>query len=90
MYRGASEVWRGLAKNATEGIATPGMIVPATVLLLGGQVLPFGLLGSYEAVDESEKCRPGLAPVEGDYSFFFPKKPPKEPPKEDFPSSERC
>ena len=44
MYRGAGEVWRGLAKNATEGLAAPAMIVPATVLLLGGQVLPFALL----------------------------------------------
>lgn len=45
MYQGAREVWRGLAKNATEGLASPGMIVPATALLLGGQVLPFVLLG---------------------------------------------
>ena len=46
MYRGAAEVWRGLAKNATEGLAAPGMIGPATALLLGGQVLPFGLLAA--------------------------------------------
>jgi hypothetical protein len=44
MYRNASEVWFGLAKNATEGLASPGMIVPATLLLAGGQILPFGLL----------------------------------------------
>jgi hypothetical protein len=44
MYRGAGEAWRGLAKNATEGLAAPALIVPATVLLLGGQVLPFALL----------------------------------------------
>jgi hypothetical protein len=43
MYRGASELWQGLAKNATEGLAAPGMIVPATVVLLGGQVLPVAL-----------------------------------------------
>jgi hypothetical protein len=43
MYRGAGEVWRGLAKNATEGLARPGLIGPATVLLLGGQVLPLAL-----------------------------------------------
>ena len=48
MYRGASQVWHGLAKNATEGLAAPGMIVPATVLLLGGQVLPFALLAAWE------------------------------------------
>ncbi len=45
MYRSAAEVWRGLAKNATEGLATPSLIVPASILLLGGQVLPFVLLG---------------------------------------------
>jgi hypothetical protein len=44
MYRNAAEVWFGLAKNATEGLASPGMIVPATLLLGIGQVLPFGLL----------------------------------------------
>lgn len=44
MYKGAGEVWRGLAKNATEGLASPAMIGPATLLLLGGQVLPFALL----------------------------------------------
>ncbi len=40
MYRGADEVWRGLAKNATEGLASPRTIVPATALLLAGQVMP--------------------------------------------------
>ncbi len=45
MYRNAGEVWRGLSKNATEGLAAPARIVPATVLLLGGQVLPFALAG---------------------------------------------
>ena len=43
MYRSAGEVWRGLAKNATEGLAAPARIVPVTLLLLGGQVLPFVL-----------------------------------------------
>ena len=40
MYHGAREVWDGLAKNATEGMASPVAILPWTVLLLGGQVLP--------------------------------------------------
>jgi hypothetical protein len=40
MYCGGRELWLGLAKNATEGLARPGLIGPATVLLLGGQVLP--------------------------------------------------
>lgn len=44
MYRSAGEVWSGLAKNATEALAAPGMIVPATILLFGGQVLPVFLL----------------------------------------------
>ncbi len=40
MYRNASEVWRGLAKNATEGMAAPARILPFTILLFCGQVLP--------------------------------------------------
>jgi glycosyltransferase involved in cell wall biosynthesis len=40
MYETASEVWMGLAKNATEGLGSPRRIVPVTVLLLMGQVLP--------------------------------------------------
>ncbi len=44
MYRSDLEVWRGLGKNATEGLGAPGAILPMTVLLLGGQVLPFVLL----------------------------------------------
>ncbi len=43
MYDSAHAVWMGLAKNATEGMATPGRIVPFTLLLLLGQVLPVGL-----------------------------------------------
>ena len=50
MYRSAREVWHGLAKNAPEGLAQPALLVPATALLLGGQVLPvvlcsFGVFG---------------------------------------------
>ncbi len=40
MYRNAGEVWQGLAKNATEGLAAPARIVPFTLFLLLGQVLP--------------------------------------------------
>jgi hypothetical protein len=43
MYRGAGQVWRGLAKNATEGMAAPSRILVFTVLLLAGQVLPLPL-----------------------------------------------
>ena len=41
MYHNASEVWQGLAKNATEGMATPARILPFTFLLFCGQILPF-------------------------------------------------
>ncbi len=44
MYHTNAETWRGLGKNATEGLGSPGTILPMTVLLLGGQVLPFVLL----------------------------------------------
>ena len=44
MYHTNAETWRGLGKNATEGLAAPVTIVPMTLLLLGGQVLPFALL----------------------------------------------
>ena len=44
MYRSASEVWFGLAKNATEGIASPGRIFPISLTLVLGQVLPFLVL----------------------------------------------
>ena len=40
MYRTAATTWNGLAKNATEGIAAPARIVPMTLLLGLGQVLP--------------------------------------------------
>lgn len=44
MYQTHRETWRGLGKNATEGLAAPATIVPTTLLLLGGQVLPVVLL----------------------------------------------
>ena len=46
MYRTAGEVWRGFAKNATEGMATEGGIGVWTLLLLGGHVLPYVLLAA--------------------------------------------
>lgn len=41
MYTSARAVWLGLAKNATEGLAAPKRIVPLSLLLFVGQVLPF-------------------------------------------------
>jgi hypothetical protein len=46
MYQGAQEVIAGLTKNAHEGLATPAQIGPWTLLLLGGQVLPWLLLAA--------------------------------------------
>lgn len=40
MYRNAREVWRGLAKNATEGMASPSRLPVFTLILIAGQVLP--------------------------------------------------
>jgi len=44
MYGTNREVVRGLGKNATEGIAAAGSILPFTLLLAGGQILPVILL----------------------------------------------
>ncbi len=57
MYHSASDVWFGLAKNAREGLASTKLIVPATVTLLAGQVLPFVLLCWWDA---DEWLRDGL------------------------------
>ena len=46
MYTRGVDVLQGLSKNATEGMATPQAVVPATVLLFGGQVLPAVLLAT--------------------------------------------
>ena len=44
MYTSAAEVWRGLGKNATEGMAHPAAILPWTFLLVGGHVVPWLVL----------------------------------------------
>ena len=44
MYHSAATTWRGLAKNATEGMATPQSILPFTLVLAFGAVLPLPLL----------------------------------------------
>lgn len=43
MYHNASELWRGLAKNASEGLGSASLILPSTLLLFAGQVLPIML-----------------------------------------------
>lgn len=47
MYRSGGEVWRGLGKNATEGLAHPARMLPMSLLLFGAQVTPFLLLASW-------------------------------------------
>jgi hypothetical protein len=44
MYTSNRDVWKGLSKNATEGIGAPATILPFTVLLAGGQILPPALV----------------------------------------------
>jgi hypothetical protein len=46
MYQTNAETWRGLGKNATEGLGAPGVLPVMSALLLGGQVLPFLLLAA--------------------------------------------
>ena len=46
MYTRSLDVWKGLSKNATEGIGSPTTILPFTVLLAGGQILPWVLVAS--------------------------------------------
>ena len=45
MYTRSLDVWKGLSKNATEGIGSPATIGPFTILLVGGQMLPWVLVG---------------------------------------------
>jgi len=45
MYSRSLDVWRGLSKNATEGIGSAATILPFTILLGGGAVLPPLLAG---------------------------------------------
>ena len=44
MYRNANQVWEGLCKNATEGMAKPAALPLWTLILAGGQVLPLILM----------------------------------------------
>ena len=46
MYRRNADVWRGLSKNTHEGLGAPARILPFSILLIAGQVLPFVLLAT--------------------------------------------
>jgi hypothetical protein len=65
MYRSAREVWRGLAKNATEGMAGAQAIVPWSVLLLGGQVLPSVLLAASLLAGDAPSAAVSVAAAAG-------------------------
>ena len=54
MYQGLRQTWNGLSKNATEGMASVMAIVPWTIILLGGQVLPWIIVAM--ALFERGKC----------------------------------
>jgi glycosyltransferase involved in cell wall biosynthesis len=61
MYRSGRELWYGLAKNAGEGLAHPKAIVPWTLLLFGGHVLPFVLLTGAAWLEPRALVLTGLA-----------------------------
>jgi hypothetical protein len=44
MYQDPISLWNGLSKNAGEGLAAPRLIVPMTLILVAGQILPIPLL----------------------------------------------
>lgn len=68
MYRGAGELWHGLAKNAREGLAAPRLILFSTTLLVLGHVLPPVLLAVALAVgDRWAAILAGLAVLAGYY-----------------------
>lgn len=48
MYHSAGEVWEGLRKNAAEGLGSSRLILPATLLLTMGQLMPFVLVFATE------------------------------------------
>lgn len=57
MYNTAAGLFMGFAKNATEGLASNlGMLLVWTVLLFGGQVMPWLLLGAWPWLTVLERC----------------------------------
>ena len=63
MYHTNAETWRGLGKNATEGLGSPGTILPMTVLLIGGQVIPFVLVAFAALLSPAGILFAGIASV---------------------------
>ena len=71
MYRDARELWWGVTKNATEGLAAPATNLPATAILLGGQVLP-PVLFLWGAAGWIDPIAWGLATV-GAAAAYYPR-----------------
>jgi len=71
MYRNAGEVWRGLSKNATEGMATPGRILIFSAILLVGQVLPFPVWVWAEVVQNETAASVALLALLLGYAIRF-------------------
>jgi hypothetical protein len=69
MYRSARELWWSVTKNASEGLAAPATILPATAILLGGQVLPLAL---FAAVSLMNPLALGLAML-GTAASYYPR-----------------
>jgi hypothetical protein len=63
MYRSAAEVVRGLLKNASEGIASPRLIVPFSTILLGGSLVPWVALAAAVATGQAFAALVALAAV---------------------------
>ena len=62
MYHGNRACWNGLLKNATEGMAGARTIVPWTLLLIGGHVLPF-VLAAVTFVEGGPRAQWALAGI---------------------------
>jgi hypothetical protein len=56
MYANAAQLWEGLTKNATEGMAKPVALPFWTVLLAGGAILPVVLLLVAPSAPAAEAC----------------------------------
>ncbi|MBX3401999.1 MAG: glycosyltransferase [Phycisphaeraceae bacterium] len=61
MYEGLGATWRGFAKNAYEGLGSPGLLVFLTVLHLLGHVLPWVVLAWAAAAWIGEEGGPAAA-----------------------------
>ena len=68
MYTSTIQVCNGLLKNATEGIANAKLIIPFTVLLIGGSVLPAIGLG-WAFLSDSSVLATGLFAIAFAISF---------------------